>query len=90
MCIQCHSSLSDQMVSYQISEQINAGSRYYHLYNSTSISHFLIAAEVYNGVEVKKKAEILLKKYINWLKENPGFIINQSLTPENLLKELSL
>ena len=88
MCIQCHSNLSDHMVCDQITEQINAGSKYYHLYNSTSISHFLIAAGGYNGPEVKKKAEILLKKYINWLKENPRFIINQSLTPENLLKEL--
>jgi hypothetical protein len=88
MCIQCHSSLSDQMVCDQITEQINAGSKYYHLYNSTSISHFLIATGGYNGIEVKKKAEILLKKYINWLKEHPRFIINQSLSPENLLKEL--
>lgn len=88
MCIQCHSNLSDQMVFDQITKQINAGSKYYHLYNSTSISHFLIAYSGYNGPEVKKKSEILLKKYINWLKENPRFIINQSLTPENLLKEL--
>lgn len=55
MCIQCHSSLSDQMVYDQITEQINTGSKYYHLYNSTSISHFLIAAWGYNGMEVKKK-----------------------------------
>ena len=84
MCIQCHSNLSDQMVW----DQIKAGSKYYHLYNFTSISHILITYGGYNGGEVKKKAEILLKNYINWLKKTQKFIINQSLTPENLLKEL--
>ena len=77
MCLKCHLGLSDETVSSSLQEQLDKDTDDYPKYNSTSISHFIIAASGYNGLDVRNKAIILLQKYNDWLTLNPNNILDQ-------------
>ena len=85
MCLKCHLGLSDEMISSQLQEQLDKDTNDYPKYNSTSISHFIIAASGYNGLDVRNNAITLLNKYNEWLTSNPKYILHQSLSPQHLI-----
>ena len=76
MCLQCHLGLSVEQVSTQLHEQLDTPG--YIKYNSTSISHFIIAASGYNGLDVRNNAITLLNNYNDWLILNPNCILHDS------------
>ena len=84
MCLKCHLGLSDEMISSQLQEQLDKDTNDYPKYNSTSISHLIIAASGYNGINVRNKSITLLEQYNTWLHSNPNYILHQSLSPQYL------
>lgn len=79
MCYTCHIGLSDETILSQTQEQLNKGSTDYPDYNSTSISHFIISASGYNGLENRKKSITLLENFNKWLLLNPYYTLDKSL-----------
>lgn len=77
--------LSDENISKQVKELLDYGENEYPKYNSTSISHFIISASGYNGLDNRNKSIILLNKFNSWLIKNPSYIVvNSLLSPEFL------
>ena len=56
MCLKCHLGLSDSIVCSEMQEELDNGTINFNIYNSTSISHIIIACSGYNGLEVRNKA----------------------------------
>ena len=86
MCLQCHLGLSDKTILDQLQYSINEGNKNFYKYNSTSISHIIIATSGYNGLAVRNTAIELLKLYVDWIKLNPTYILDENSTPEKLMK----
>tara|TARA_Y100000996_G_C22105622_1_gene471714 strand:+ start:134 stop:472 length:339 start_codon:yes stop_codon:yes gene_type:complete len=84
MCLKCHLGLSDELVSSQLQEQLDKDIPDFTKYNSTSISHFIIASSGFNGIDVRNKSITLLEQYNTWLHSNPNYILHQSLSPQYL------
>jgi hypothetical protein len=64
MCRQCHSGLSDETVKAQLQESLD--NPQFEKWNTTSLSHILIAAEGVNGPEVRVIALELAEKFYQW------------------------
>lgn len=86
MCLQCHLGLSDETILNQLQDAINKGTSDFNEYNSTSISHIIIATSGYNGLALRNTAIKLLKMYLDWIKLNPTYILDENSTPEKLIK----
>ena len=86
MCLQCHLGLSDETILNQLQDAINKGNIFFNEYNSTSISHIIIATSGYNGLAVRNTAIELLKMYVDWIKINPTYILDENSTPEKLMQ----
>ena len=84
MCIKCHIGLSDSIVCSNMQDEIDNGSKNFNIYNSTSISHIIIAASGFNGLNIRGKAIKLLENYKNWLFLNPKYVLNNDLTPNKI------
>ena len=88
MCLKCHLGLSDDNISSQLQEQLDKSTPDFEKYNTTAISHFIIAASGYNGIKVRNEAITLLNQYNDWLKVNPNHILHQSLSPQYLTSKI--
>ena len=64
MCRQCHAGLSDETVKTQLQESLD--NPQFEKWNTTSLSHILIAAEGENGPEARAIALELAEKFYNW------------------------
>ena len=53
MCIKCHQVLSNERVNTTIQEELNNKNKNFSIYNSTSISHIIIASSEFNGFSEK-------------------------------------
>ena len=84
MCLQCHLGLEDELILKQLQESIKLGSKSFPDYNTTGLSHITIASSGFNGLEVRNTAIELMKMYVEWLKVNQKYILNQEHTPEKL------
>lgn len=65
MCLKCHSGISNQQVIDSFQKTLIEPK--FEVWNSTSISHIIIAACGYNGLTARKLALELLGKYMDWL-----------------------
>ena len=54
--------------------EIDNGEKHFNIYNSTSISHIIIAASGFNGSSVRDKGLKVLENYNNWLLLNPKYV----------------
>tara|TARA_Y100000996_G_C22021950_1_gene437139 strand:+ start:107 stop:439 length:333 start_codon:yes stop_codon:yes gene_type:complete len=81
MCLKCHLGLSDSNILNQMK---NIETHQFTECNSTSISHFIIAASGFNGKEVRKISIQVLENYYNWLKVNPEYILNDNLSLKHI------
>ena len=86
MCIKCHSSISNNIISKHLQEALDSDGNDFLIYNSTSISHIIISASGFNGCDIRNKGIKLLNKYNEWLKSNPNYILEESLSPKCLTK----
>ena len=67
MCLDCHLGLKDNTILEQISDtEVNN----FHVWNSTSINHLLIAASGFNGINVRNVALKILSDYYKWCDKN--------------------
>lgn len=64
MCRQCHMHLPDDVVLDQLLETFD--NPQYKLWNTTSLSHILIAVEGCNGSKVHKIALIIVEGFYEW------------------------
>ena len=62
MCLDCHTSLSDEKIKNDLN---TAG--HFSVFNSTSISHIIIASTGYNGNDVRNIGINLLSNYNKFL-----------------------
>ena len=67
MCFECHMGLKDNTIMEQIS---TSDENTFHLWNSTSISHLLIASSGFNGIDVRNVALKILSDYYKWCNKN--------------------
>lgn len=70
MCMQCHSFLSDTQVLAELNQSLNSEKEEFDQWNTTSVSHVLIAMSGHNGPVCKKVAIKLLQRFLNWYKKN--------------------
>ena len=68
MCLQCHSQIDDKLILSQLQKEIKNPN--YPGYNSTSISHFYLAAMGLNGLEARDTALFVLDNFIQWYRWN--------------------
>tara|TARA_Y100000782_G_C10043407_1_gene206307 strand:- start:252 stop:638 length:387 start_codon:yes stop_codon:yes gene_type:complete len=80
MCFECHMNLQDNTIMKQISI---ADENTFHLWNSTSISHLLIASSGFNGIDVRNVALKILSDYYKWYEKKT----NQYAIPIEKLKQ---
>ena len=88
MCLQCHSALTDDQIYTDLIDidNVNFDTNIFGKMNSTSISHCVIASSGYNGTKVRELGIRILKKYNNWLLENPSMVLGERLSYDNNLK----
>ena len=80
MCLDCHLGLKDNTILEQISDtEVNN----FHVWNSTSINHLLIASSGFNGIDVRNKALEVISNFYKWCKKNT----NQHVIPIETLKQ---
>ena len=91
MCLQCHEHLSDDTVYEQLAGVYSDSfdNSEFTRINSTSVSHFIIAASGYNGTKVRDISIKVIDKYKNWLNSNLDKILNDDLTPKNIENKLN-
>jgi hypothetical protein len=64
MCRECHMHIPDDIMLEQLSDTLK--NPHFKLWNTTSLSHILIAIEGYNGEKVHKIALILAEGFYEW------------------------
>jgi hypothetical protein len=91
MCLQCHRGISDEHILQELNSLIDNkfDTNEFKLINSTSISHFIIAASGYNGTNIKNLSIKVLEKYNNWLMLNSNKTINTNLSYDKILNIIS-
>jgi hypothetical protein len=65
MCINCHSSFSNNQILQQLNE---IKDEHFPRFNQTSINHLQLASSGMNGPEVKDKAIEILLRFNDWKK----------------------
>lgn len=72
MCKQCHSYLSDADVLLQLNSSLDSKNRNdeFEQWNTTSVSHVLIALSGHNGPVCKEVAAKLLQRFLDWYEKN--------------------
>jgi hypothetical protein len=76
MCFQCHMRLSNEVVTNQLSETVQ-NPRYYK-WNTSMVSHLVIAATGHNGEPARELAQKLLKGFIEWRRTKPDDYMPES------------
>jgi len=85
MCIRCHSNLNDENVKKSLLNIVE-GNAQFEVWNSTSVSHIIIAGTGYNGCEIRKLGIKSLELYNEWLINNPTKILHNTLNPTYIKK----
>ena len=68
MCRSCHDSLSDAIIKKQLEDALIDPK--FEVWNSTSLSHIMLAMSGYNGYEVSEIAQQLFRNMIEYLKSD--------------------
>lgn len=70
MCMQCHGFLSDAQVLIELNQAVDCKGKEFEQWNTTSVSHILIAASGHNGEVCKKVAVKVLQRFYDWYEKN--------------------
>jgi len=68
--MQCHGFLSDAQVLIELNQVVKCKEKEFEHWNTTSVSHILIAASGHNGVVCKKVATKVLQRFYDWYEKN--------------------
>ena len=86
MCLKCHLRLDDNDILEQLTRALKE--KNYELFNSTSISHIILAGHGINGFKTKEIAINLLIDFNKWTKKNNKYTFGDDF--DTIIKELSI